>query len=258
MAADRGVQLPSKDELELALYDQFGPPKKENRLPSPSGFVDAQSESDHSSDDEPIPTGLSEDEVEEPDPPAPRINPPPDEPPPLCEEQAKIINQGIDVWHFAHNGSIRPKIPDHQNMFDYDRGGVLKQCSKRLLRCLRREVSGCNIAMQLGGWVPVSEAIRGLTKEFTEHNSQNPMRDLLCVPEYANQGILPDSIEPYPRIQVKCVHSGFSPDNPETPERMTNAFGINMEHFYTILRVKDSVRDHTHARWTRNDTEGKS
>ena len=85
--------------------------------------------------------------------------------------------------------------------------------------------------MQPGGWVQVSEAIRGLTKEFTEHNSQNPKRDLLCVLEYANQGIPPDSSEPYPRIQVKCVQRGFSPDNPETPERMTNALGINMEHF---------------------------
>ena len=89
------------------------PPKEESRLPSPSGFVDAQSESDHSSDDEPIPTALSEDEVEEPDLPAPRTDSPPDEPPPLCDEQAKIMNQGIDVWHFAPNGIICPKILDH-------------------------------------------------------------------------------------------------------------------------------------------------
>ena len=166
VAADKGVELPNNGELELALYDQLGPPKEENRLPnlSPSGFVDVQFESDHSSDDEPIPTALSEDEVEEPDLPAPRINPPPDEPPPLCEEQANIINQGIDVWRFAPNGIFRQKVLDHQNRSDSDRGGVLKQCSKRLLRCLRHEVSGCNITMQLGGWVPVSEAIRELTK----------------------------------------------------------------------------------------------
>ena len=73
VAADKGIELPNNDELELALFDQFGPPKGENRLPSPSGFVDSQSESDHSSDDEPVPTALSEDEVEEPDLPAPRM-----------------------------------------------------------------------------------------------------------------------------------------------------------------------------------------
>ena len=48
---------------------------------------------------------------------------------------------------------------------------------------------------------------------------------------YANQGVLPDSVEPYPRIQAKCVQRRFSPDNPEIPERMTNALGINVEHF---------------------------
>ena len=164
LAADKGIDLPNNDELELALYGQFGPPKEENRLPSPSGIVDAQSESDHSSDDEQIPTTLSEDEVEEPDFPAPRINSPPDESPPLCEEQAKVMHQGVDLWHFAPNGTIRPKVLDHQNMSDYDRGGVLMQCSKRLLRYLRREVSGCNIAMQPGEWVPVPEVVRGLTK----------------------------------------------------------------------------------------------
>ena len=239
VAADKGIELPNNDELELALYDQLGPPKDENRLPSPFGSFDAQSESDHSSDEEPVPTALSEDEVEEePDLPAPRINSPPKEPPPLCEEQAKIIDQGIDVWHFAPNAIIRPKILDHQNMLDYDREGVLKQCPKRLLRCLRHEVSGSNIAMQPGGWVPVSEAIRGLTEEFTEYKSQSPKRDVLCVLEYANQGILPDSIEPYPRIQVKCVQRGFSPDNLEIPERMTNALGINMEHFIPFYGSK--------------------
>ena len=155
VAADRGIDLPNKDELELALYDQLPPPKEENRLPSPSGFVDAQSESDHSDDDEQIPTALSEDEVEEPDLPAPRINSPPDEPPPRCEEEARTINQGTDVWHFAPKGTTCPKILDHQNISDYDREVVLKQCSKRLLRRLRREVFGFNIAMQPGGWVPV-------------------------------------------------------------------------------------------------------
>ena len=85
VAADKGIDLPNNDELELVLYYQFGPPKEENRLPSPSGFVDAQSESDHSFDDEQIPTALFEDEGEEPDLPAPRSHSPPDESPPLCE-----------------------------------------------------------------------------------------------------------------------------------------------------------------------------
>ena len=90
-----GIDLPNNDELELALCDQFPLPKEKNRLLSPSGLVDAQSESDHSDDDEQIPTALSVDEVEESDLPAPRTNSPPDEPPPLCEEHAKIIDQGL-------------------------------------------------------------------------------------------------------------------------------------------------------------------
>ena len=108
--------------------------------------------------------------------------------------------------------------------------------------------------MQPGGWAPVSEAIGGLTKSFTERNSQNPKRDLLCVLEYANKGVLPDSIEPYPRIQVKCVQRGFSPHNPEIPERMTNALGINMEYCISFYESEITC-DHTHARLTRNDTE---
>ena len=162
-AADRSVDLPSDNELELALHDQFPPPMEENRSPSPSGFADAQSESDRS-DEEQGPTALSEEEVEEPDLPAPRINSPPDEPPPLCEAQAKIIDQGIDAWYFAPKGIIRPQILDHENISDHGRGIVLKECSNRLFRCLRHEVSGCIIAMQPGGWVPGAEAIRGSQK----------------------------------------------------------------------------------------------
>ena len=149
VAADKVIELPNNDELELALYGQFAPLKEENKLPSPSGFVDAQSESDHSRDDEPIPTALSEDEVEEPDFPAPRIDSPPDEPPPLCEEQAKIIHQGYDVRHFAPNGIIRPKVLDHQDVSDYDRESVLKQCSKRLGKDIATKyqdaISQCNL-----------------------------------------------------------------------------------------------------------------
>ena len=149
VAADRSIDLPNDRELELALHDQFPLPMEENRLPSPSGYADAQSESDRS-DDEQEPTALSEEEVEE-HLPAPRINSPPDESPPLCEAQAKIIDQGVDVWCFAPKGIIRPQIRDHENISDHDREIVLKRCSKRLLRCLRREVSGCNIAVQPGG-----------------------------------------------------------------------------------------------------------
>ena len=65
VAADQGIDLPSDNELELKMHDQFPLPKEENRLPSPSRLTDAQSESesDHSDDDEQIPTALSEDEV---------------------------------------------------------------------------------------------------------------------------------------------------------------------------------------------------
>ena len=40
----------------------------------------------------------------------------------------------------------------------------------------------------------------------------------------------------------------------------TNDKHLGHQHgtFYPILRGKDSIRDHTHARWTPNDTQGKS
>ena len=110
----------------------------------------------------------------------------------------------------------------------------MKTCSKRLLGCLRHEVAGCNIAMQPGGWAPVSEAIRGLSKEFRDHNSLNYKRGLLCILEYANQGILPDSNESYPRIQFKCVEKGYPPDNPETPEIMDNSLVLNLRQVIPI------------------------
>ena len=233
VAADKSINLLITNELELALHDQFPPPLEENRLPCPSGFTDAQSESGHSDDDEQSPTQLSQDEVEEPVLAKRRTNSPPNEPPPpwppLCEEQAKIIDQGINVWRFAPNGPNRPQILDHKNISDHGRQDFLKQCSKRLLRYLRREVSGCNIAMQLGGWVPVPEAIRGLSKEFSEANSNNPERDLLCVLEFANQGVFNNSFEPYPRVQLRCVQKGYRPDDPETPEQRSNLIHMNVE-----------------------------
>ena len=77
--------------------------------------------------------------------------------------------------------------------------------------------------------MPVSEAIRGLSKEFRDHDSLNPKRDPLCILEYANQGSLPDSYESYPRIQFKCVEKGYTPDNPETPELMQNPLVLNLQ-----------------------------
>ena len=134
----------------------------------------------------------------------------------------------------------------------------MKNCSKRLLRCLRHEVAGCNIAMQLGGWVPVSEAIRGLSKEFRDHNSQNHRQDLLCILECANQGILTDSNESYPRTQFKYVMKGYPPDNPETPDVMDNSLILNLQH-HPILSVRQRpIRDYAHARWSRNDTQRES
>ena len=73
-------------------------------------------------------------------------------------------------------------------------------------------------------------------REFTEHNSQNPKRDLLCVLHFANQGILPDSSEPYPKIQGKFVR--VSPDNLEIPEQMTNNLGVNMEQLIPFYGAK--------------------
>ena len=230
VAVDQRIELTNNDELELALHGEFSPSFKQNRLPSPSGFADARSDSDNSDDEERIPTDIFEDEVEESDLPARRTNSPPSEWPRMNEEQAKIIDQGIDVWRFAPKGLSRPKILDHQDISDYEREGFLKLCSKSLLRCLRHEVPGCNIAMQPGGWVPVSEATRGLSREFNDHDSQNPKRDLLCVLGFANRGILPNSYEPYPRIQLKCVQKGYTPDNPEMPEQARNFMGINMGH----------------------------
>ena len=62
-------------------------------------------------------------------------------------------------------------------------------------------------------------------------------RPIVC-PRVCAPRILPDPIEPYPRIRIKCVQRGSSPDNPETPERMTNALGTNMEHFIQFYRSK--------------------
>ena len=116
VAVDQRIELPNNDELELALHDDSSPPSEQNRLPSPSGFADAQSDSDHSDDEDRIPTDKSEDEVEEADLPARRINSPPSEWPPVNQEQAKIIDQGIDVWHFAPQVLTRPKVLEHQNI----------------------------------------------------------------------------------------------------------------------------------------------
>ena len=187
----------------MALHDQIPPPREENRLPSPSGSADAQS--DHS-DDEQDSTARFEEEFEEPDLPAARINSPPDEQPPQCQEQARIIDQGTGVWHFAPKGITCPQILDHENISDNEREIILKQCSKRLLRCLRHEVAGCSIAMQPGG----GSQSKKLPEDHRE-NSTNTIRRtqretyVLCFLEFANQGILPDSFEPYPRIQVECV-----------------------------------------------------
>ena len=104
----------------------------------------------------------------------------------MNEEQAKIIDQGIDLHHFAPMSPTRPKVLEHLNISEFEREGFMKTCSKRLLRRLRHEVAGCNIAMQPGGWVPVSDATGGLSKEFRDHTSLNPKRDLLCTYVFLN------------------------------------------------------------------------
>ena len=112
-----------------------------------SGFADAQSDSDSSDGGERIPTEIHGEEVEQPDLSARRTNPPPNEPPPMNEERAKITDHGIDVCHFAPKVLTPTKALDHQNISEQERESFLKICSKRLLRCLRHEVPGCNIAM---------------------------------------------------------------------------------------------------------------
>ena len=77
-------------------------------------------------------------------------------------------------------------------------------------------------------WGVDSEAIRGLTKEFRDRNSRNHKKDLLCILEYANQGILNDPDESYPRVQFKCIMKGYIPDNQETPDVMNNSLILNL------------------------------
>ena len=75
-------------------------------------------------------------------------------------------------------------------------------------------ISQCN----LGGGPQFQEP-----SEDGRNNSQNTIRriqrDILCVLEYASQGVLPDSIEPYPRIHVKYVQRGFSPEARRLPNK---------------------------------------
>eukprot|EP00919_Chromeraceae_sp_WS-2016_P015451 GHVR01036423.1.p2 GENE.GHVR01036423.1~~GHVR01036423.1.p2 ORF type:complete len:208 (+),score=11.99 GHVR01036423.1:852-1475(+) len=68
--------------------------------------------------------------------------------------------------------------------------------------------------------------------QFAEH------RDLLCVFDFANQGILPDASEAYPMIQITIGQRTYSPDNLEIPEHMTNTLGINMEQVIPYCGAK--------------------
>ena len=107
-------------------------------------------------------------------------------------------------------------------------------------------------------WGVVSEAIRGLSKEFRDHNSLNHKRDLLRILEYANQGILTDSNESYPRIQLECVKRGYPPDNPETPDVMNNSLILKLRQIVILWVRQRPIRDYAHVRWSRNDTQRES
>ena len=162
VATDQRIESPNCDPQELALHDDGSPPTEPHRLPSPSRFADAQSDSDSSDEENRIPT----DTVEDPNLSSRRPDSATTEWPVMNEEQAKIIDQGIDVQYYAPKSPTRPKALEHLNISEFERDSFMKTRSyKRLLRCLRHEVAGCNIAMQPGGWVPASEAIRGLRKQ---------------------------------------------------------------------------------------------
>ena len=84
------VEFPNYDMLELALHDDGSPPSESNRLPSPSGFADAQSDSGNNDDEDRIPT----DEVEEPNLSARRIKSPPIEWLTVNEERQRSSTKG--------------------------------------------------------------------------------------------------------------------------------------------------------------------
>ena len=254
MATDQRIEFPNCDPQELALHDDGFPPTEPHRLLSPCRFEDAQSDFDNS-DEEII---ISTDEVEVPNVSSRGPDSATTECPVMNEEQAKIIDQGIDVHFYAPRSPSRPKVLEHMNISEFERENFMKTCFKRSLRCLRHEVAGCNIAMQLGGWVPVSEAIRGLSKEFRDHNSQNHKRSTFCV--FLNtraKGFSPTPTSHTPEFQSECVEKGYPPDNPETPDIMDNSLILNLRQvipFYGY--AKDPyVRDYAHARWSRNDTQ---
>ena len=243
VATDQQIYFPNCDPQDLALHDDGIPPIEPHRLPSPCKFADAQSDSDNSDED----TRISTDEVEDPSPSSRQPDSATTEWPVMNEERAKVIDQGIDVHFYAPKSSARPKVFDHMNISDLERENFLKTCPKRLLRCLGHEVAGCNFAMQPGGWVPVSEAVRGLSEEFRDHNSQNH-KDPLCMLGYGNQGILTDSNESYPRTQFKCVMKGYLPDNPETPDVMDNTLILNLRQIIPFYGYSKDPYVITHMR----------
>ena len=61
LAANSNIDLPNDNEAELALHDQLPLPSEDYRLPSPSAFTGAQSDS---SNDEPEKTDVSDEELQ--------------------------------------------------------------------------------------------------------------------------------------------------------------------------------------------------
>ena len=97
VATDQRIEFPNCDPQELALHDGGSPPTETHRLPSPSRFADAQSDSDNSDEENRTPT----DEVEDPNLSARRPNSATIEWPVMNEEQAKTIDQEIDVHYYV-------------------------------------------------------------------------------------------------------------------------------------------------------------
>ena len=203
MAIDQRIGFPNYDQLELALHDDGSPPSEANRLPSPSGFADAQSDSDNSDEENRNPT----DEVEEPNLSARRTNSATIEWPVMNEEQAKIIDQGIDVYHFAPMSPTRPKVLEHRNISEFERESFMKNWF---------EVA--QMPQARSRWVQDRNATWGLGTSLgsNQRTKQRIQRSRIPEPEKGpsvyvflntrTKGFFPiPTSHTNPRIQFKCV-----------------------------------------------------
>ena len=112
VATDRRIEFPNCDPQEMALHDDGPPPTEPHRLPSPSRFADAQSDSDSSDEENRIPT----DTVEDPNLSSRRPDSATTEWPVMNEEQAKVIDQGIDVQYYTEAAQTPESIGASENL----------------------------------------------------------------------------------------------------------------------------------------------